>query len=114
MEDRFAQFHPRLLQREAELVTDLERFDDRQPDVAEVQDVGDRAATNYNKDEMLDRIARDRGQLVLVRDALHRGEQGEFGACRNCGRQIEGPRLEAVPWTPYCVACQELADRGEL
>ena len=50
--------------------------------------------------------------LRSVDNALRRLDEGTFGACSNCGRKIPLRRLEAVPWTPYCVACQEEAEAG--
>jgi DnaK suppressor protein len=33
--------------------------------------------------------------------------------CVHCGEEVKGRRLEAVPWTPFCMRCQEAADRGD-
>jgi len=41
--------------------------------------------------------------LQQVRDALGRVEDGTFGTCIVDGGPIEEQRLEAVPWTPYCL-----------
>jgi DnaK suppressor protein len=38
-----------------------------------------------------------------VRDALDRVADGTFGTCIIDGEPIEEQRLEAVPWTPYCL-----------
>src|SRR5690348_8971123 len=35
--------------------------------------------------------------------ALARIEQGNFGQCENCQRKIPRERLEAVPYTRFCV-----------
>ena len=45
--------------------------------------------------------------LDQVRDALHRIEDGTFGLCVVDGAPIEAKRLEAVPWTPYCLKHQQ-------
>jgi|SRR5579862_182020 len=45
--------------------------------------------------------------LKQVRAALQRIEDGTFGTCVNCGRPIEKARLDAIPWTPYCLEDQE-------
>jgi DnaK suppressor protein len=37
--------------------------------------------------------------------ALEKLDAGVFGTCENCGALIPDERLEAVPWTPYCVSC---------
>jgi DnaK suppressor protein len=44
--------------------------------------------------------------------ALIRIDEGSFGTCVHCEQAISRRRLEAVPWTPFCIRCQEAADRG--
>ena len=46
-------------------------------------------------------------QLLLVEDALARFEAGTYGICENCGREIDLARLEAIPYTPFCLHCAE-------
>jgi RNA polymerase-binding transcription factor DksA len=31
----------------------------------------------------------------------------------HCGEEVKRRRLEAVPWTPFCIRCQEAADCGD-
>jgi RNA polymerase-binding transcription factor DksA len=31
----------------------------------------------------------------------------------HCGEEVKRRRLEVVPWTPFCIRCQEAADRGD-
>jgi hypothetical protein len=45
-----------------------------------------------------------------VRDALARIDNGSFGKCENCGKAIAPARLEAIPYTRYCVECASLQD----
>jgi DnaK suppressor protein len=47
-------------------------------------------------------------ELALIRINNH-----SFGACVHCRSEISRRRLEAVPWTPFCIRCQEAADRGD-
>jgi DnaK suppressor protein len=42
--------------------------------------------------------------------ALHRLREGTFGRCDSCDGEIPKRRLEAVPWSLLCVACQEAAE----
>ena len=51
--------------------------------------------------------------LRQVRAALCRVAQGTFGVCVHCEEPISPRRLEAVPWSPFCIHCQEAADRNE-
>lgn len=45
--------------------------------------------------------------------ALIRINRDSFGTCTHCEQEISRRRLEAVPWTPFCIRCQEAADRGD-
>jgi RNA polymerase-binding transcription factor DksA len=45
-----------------------------------------------------------------VAAALERIEQGKFGQCEQCGRDIGEGRLQAVPYTRYCVECAQNAE----
>jgi DnaK suppressor protein len=47
-------------------------------------------------------------ELALIRINDH-----SFGICVHCDNEIGRRRLEAVPWTPFCIRCQEAADRGD-
>jgi len=55
----------------------------------------------------------DRDSILLrsVRAALRRNEEGSFGVCLHCEEDISAKRLAGVPWTPFCIQCQEIADR---
>jgi DnaK suppressor protein len=45
--------------------------------------------------------------------ALIRINDRSFGTCVHCDEEIGRRRLEAVPWAPFCIRCQEAADRGD-
>jgi len=51
--------------------------------------------------------------LRLVEGALGELRAGTFGMCADCGVEIPVKRLEAVPWSPYCVGCQERVERSQ-
>jgi DnaK suppressor protein len=57
----------------------------------------------------------DRESTLLrnVRGALRRIDDGTYGVCMHCEEDINHKRLNAVPWTPYCISCQEIADRRQ-
>ena len=47
---------------------------------------------------------------ILLREviaALRRTQSGDYGTCAGCARQISQKRLDAIPWTPLCINCQE-------
>jgi DnaK suppressor protein len=43
-----------------------------------------------------------------VEAAIGRINNGTFGECLHCGQDISVNRLTAVPWSRYCITCQEL------
>jgi RNA polymerase-binding transcription factor len=53
-------------------------------------------------------------QLALVNTSLTRIDEGTYGTCANCGKQITPARLEARPWAILCIDCQQLEDEGRL
>lgn len=77
-------------------------------------DIADRAASSYNKEFLFSQSNNERALLQMVEKALARIREGSFGECINCGNEINAKRLEAVPWTRHCIACQEKLEQGLL
>lgn len=50
---------------------------------------------------------RDKLQLQAIERALSAIDDGSYGACQSCGKEIPSERLEAMPAAVQCVACQE-------
>lgn len=75
------------------------------------QDLVDKAETSYTKEFLLSLSDGDREKLLLIDEALKRLEHGEFGVCQVCGKDIGLKRLDAIPWTPYCIDDQEKAEQ---
>jgi DnaK suppressor protein len=65
-----------------------------------VRNIADRDLTVQHVDRMLGLLRQVDGALIELR-------VGTFGLCAECGAEIPGRRLEAVPWSPNCVTCQE-------
>jgi RNA polymerase-binding transcription factor DksA len=56
-------------------------------------------------------LAQNEGELRgLVEGALKRIEDGSYGICEECGEPIPPERLEAIPYTPYCIRCAQKND----
>ncbi len=45
--------------------------------------------------------------LAEVSLALSRIDSGSYGVCQGCKTNILAPRLNAIPYTLFCVACEE-------
>ena len=78
------------------------------------QDVADQAVTSYQKELLFTQGTKGHAQLSQVRFAIDRINEGSYGECLQCGNTIGEKRLEAVPWTPYCIECQEKIENGEI
>jgi len=76
----------------------------------EARDYADDAANDQATSVALDTATMLSQTLEEVQDALRRMEDGSYGKCAVCGREIEPARLEAIPWTPYCLEDQEKLD----
>ncbi|WP_290649242.1 TraR/DksA family transcriptional regulator [Aquisalimonas sp.] len=56
--------------------------------------------------------ARAHEQILRVRAALRRMDEGTYGDCARCEEPIARGRLEADPATLICIACAEQSERG--
>jgi DnaK suppressor protein len=95
-------------------VTELERLGGHRDEIKversadqldEIQRASERALAVSNLD-------REYTQLRNARAALRRIQEGSFGTCQECDEDIHPKRLAAVPWTPFCIQCQEALDRN--
>jgi DnaK suppressor protein len=109
-------YRRRLLELEQELAERLSRDAETARDAREDQaDVGDLAHVDEVKDEYFALAETDSAILAQVRAALKRIDDGTFGRCVVDGVPMDEKRLEAVPWTPYCLRHQkELEARRRL
>ena len=112
----YQQYEDVLRRKQRELLDSYERdkaAGNAQPDDG-IQDLADKAASAYSKELNFSLSDGERNLLMLIEEAFNRIKEGSFGACINCGNQIGEKRLSAVPWTPYCIDCQELQEKGML
>jgi DnaK suppressor protein len=98
--------------KQAELSNGLRNREDiaieKTPDALdEVQLAGERELAIRNLD-------RESALLRHVKLALGRIADGSYGVCLHCEDEIKPKRLDAVPWTKYCITCQEAVDRHEF
>jgi len=79
---------------------------EKSPDALdEVQHAAERELAIRNLD-------RESNLLRNVRAALRRIDDGSYGVCLHCEEDINPKRLNAVPWAPFCIQCQEQYDKN--
>jgi DnaK suppressor protein len=112
----FQIYEEALLKKQKELVDSYQRdkaAGNAQPDDG-IQDLADKAASAYSKELNFSLSDGERNLLMLIDEALVRVKADTYSVCTNCGQTIGEKRLQAVPWTPFCIDCQELQEKGLL
>ena len=69
-------------------------------------DPSDRATLESDRNFTLRIRDRERKLILKIKEALGRIEEGTYGKCHECGRQIQVPRLRAVPHARLCIQCK--------
>jgi DnaK suppressor protein len=67
--------------------------------------MADVGSDNYEQEFTLSLMQTEEGALGLVESALERIEDGVYGTCAECGGRIPKTRLNAIPYTQFCVKC---------
>jgi DnaK suppressor protein len=93
--------------------TELERFVRNRDGIAieKAADAIDEVQHATERELAIRNLDRETILLRNVRSALRRIGDGSFGICMHCDEEISLKRVNAVPWAPYCIQCQEEADR---
>ncbi len=105
-------YRQRLLELERELMervgAEVETASNAHDDQPEA---GDLAHVDELKEDYFALAEADSVILGAVRAALERIENRTYGRCVVDGEPIDEKRLEAVPWTPYCLKHQSELER---
>jgi RNA polymerase-binding transcription factor DksA len=72
--------------------------------------LGDMGTEEYLYDLNATLLANEQYIAAEARDALRRMDDGTYGTCESCGRKIAKARVEAIPFTRFCVKCAEEND----
>lgn len=97
------------------LLTDLKRLDDQDETGGVSGELGELA--NYDQhhaDQGTELFFREQDEAIesgmnseldQIESALRKLEQGTYGLCERCGKEIAKERLEALPSALYCIQC---------
>lgn len=78
-----------------------------------VHDTGDDALADVRADLNVAHLVAQYDELRDLDAALQRVEAGDYGDCIDCGEPIPYARLQTMPTTLRCVACQEKHERQD-
>ena len=103
----FSQKLDELLKNSAQVVNDMNAFNEKLADPA------DRASTASSIDFNLRICEREKGLIVKIEQALDRIDNGSFGLCEECDEEISEARLEVRPVTTLCIECKRSLEAKE-
>lgn len=118
MQEKFRQ---RLLKEKAELENRIAKMEDGQLEIPLQDSISELSMyDNHPADLGSETFERSKDfalrelaeiDLAKVQDALDHIEEGTYGKCDSCGREIPLERLEAMPSTTMCVKCKEEGEK---
>jgi RNA polymerase-binding transcription factor DksA len=74
--------------------------------------MADLGTDNFEQEFTLSLLQNEEQLLGEIAAALERMNQGTFGQCEECQGEIPKPRLQALPYTRYCVECARKAEEN--
>lgn len=81
--------------------------------VAQPLDVVDKAAVELDLALNLHMKEREGKLFLKIREALGRLDDGTYGICEECGKDISFTRLRARPVTTFCIHCKKKQEAEE-
>ena len=69
--------------------------------------MADVATDNYDREFGLGIASSEQKVVWEIDEAIGRINDKTFGSCLDCGTKIVKKRLTAIPYTRFCVSCQE-------
>jgi DnaK suppressor protein len=73
----------------------------------------DKAVAELDLDLHFHMRERERKLFLKIREALARIDEGTYGICEECGRDISFTRLKARPVTTLCIHCKKRQEAEE-
>ena len=77
-----------------------------------VDHMADFGTDNYDQEFNLSLVETSGFTLSEIDEAIKRIQSGGFGICEECGCAIPKARLEAIPYTRFCIACQSARENA--
>ena len=96
----------------ARLIDDLDSFTDARKDGATDDEHDPEGPTlAFERSQSTAILEQTRQHFAQIESAMLRLDDGSFGVCATCGKEIPFARLEVRPYSTQCVACASKARR---
>ncbi len=76
------------------------------------QHPADQGTETFEQEKALSLLEQHQAELADVEHAFKRLDDGTYGKCEACGREIPADRLEARPAARFCVEDQKSVEQG--
>ena len=73
--------------------------------------MADLGTDSYEQEFTLDLMDSERKLISEIDSALARIDNGTYGICELDGQPIPKARLEAIPWTLFCISCASNSEK---
>lgn len=77
-------------------------------DMPSAEGFADSGQATAERSEELGFIEQLRSMHIEVDRALARIDEGSYGKCKRCGKDIPTERLQAIPTVELCIECKQL------
>jgi DnaK suppressor protein len=75
--------------------------------IENTEDESDLASISHERELLYNLHESDFARLRFIEQAVKAIDRGQYGECVRCGEDINGKRLEALPWAKMCIRCQQ-------
>jgi DnaK suppressor protein len=107
-EERHALLRQMLEERRGEIQGKLRSILDTLPEEkSSVRDTEEQSVSDFVEEVDFTLMQMKSETLAKIDEALQRLAEGTYGRCLDCGREIPGARLVALPFAARCRDCQE-------
>lgn len=76
--------------------------------------MADIGSDNFEQEFTLGLIENEDQTLREIEEAIKRIDDGTFGVCQSCNKNIRKVRLKALPYARHCIECQRQEEEGNL
>ncbi len=103
-------YRKKLLELRAQVLNRTQKVTSLALNPDDLVDETDHAAAVVQQNVALDVQRRDRHLLKEIDHALSKFEDGRYGLCEDTEEPIDEGRLDAQPWSRYCVEAAEIRE----
>jgi DnaK suppressor protein len=104
----------RLVERRDQLLDQLRSFEEelRYLDQSRPPELSEEAQEEAAANSLVALTKQERKELADIQNALDKMDKDTYGKCERCSREINEPRLKALPMVRHCISCQKKVEEG--